>query len=319
MKRKRLCSLVCAVILSLSFLCACNDGGSSGAVLRIAGGAPSGGYYLQSTPIALLWEKLDSVSICKVEATIGAYENLNLLSRGEADAGLADMYAAYCASDGVDPFTSPLSGFSVLAYAAPLTIHFIVRASSDIYSVSDLKGHSLATGTPGSATEAEVRTLLELLDISYKDLSRVDRIGVGASLTELQDGKVDAVAALLMSPSSSITETMLSTDIRLLSFTADELVALAGSASWLQPTVIPAGTYKGLDEDVNALCVPCALWVRSELPYDLVYDMTRTLYENIDQLKEINVSYNGWTLLPQDGSDKWLHAAARDFYDTLGR
>jgi len=165
----------------------------------------------------------------------------------------------------------------------------------------------------------EQGALLELLGISYKDLSRVDRIGVGASLTELQDGKVDAVAALLMSPSSSITETMLNTDIRLLSFTGDELAVLAGSAPWLQPAVIPAGTYKGLDKDVNALCVPCALWVRSELPYDLVYDMTRTLYENIDLLKEINVSYNGWTLLPQDGSDEWLHAAAHDFYDTLGR
>lgn len=287
---------------------------ASPSVLRIAGGAPSGGYYLQSTPIASLWDEIPQVDITKVEASIGAFENLYLMDMGEADAGLADLYAAHCAMNGLEPYRHTLAGFKIMAYSTPVTLHLIVRASSDIYTVSDLKGHSLATGTPGSATEAEVRSVLELAGVAYNDLIRVDCVGVGASMTELQDGKVDAVAAMLMYPDSSVVETMLNTDIRLLSFSEDEIAMLEEQAPWLEQSTIPGGIYEGLQEPTQSVSVPCAMWVREGLSDELVYSMTKTLYENIGQLSLTNASFKKWELTPDELEEPMLHEGARKFY-----
>ena len=292
-------------------------GADSPAVLRIAGGATSGGYYLQSTPVASIWETVDQVAITKVESTIGAYENLYLLDSGEADAGLADLYASYCAQNGLAPFQTKMDGFKILAYSSPVTVHLIVREQSDIYSVSDLKGHSLATGTPGSATEAEIKAILAALGVGYSDLTRVDCVGVGASLTELQDGKVDAVAAMLMYPNSSVVETMLNTDIRLISISEEELSTLLATTPWVEQVVIPGNTYQGISEPVTTVSVPCALWVRDELTEELVYELTKALYENISQLAETNIAFNDWALTPSDLEDPLLHEGAKRFYQEV--
>ena len=51
-----------------------------------------------------------------------------------------------------------------------------------------------------------------------------------------------------------------------------------------QEYTIPAGSYEGQTEDVQTLCVQSVLAVSTDLSEDLVYDLTKTLWENQTEL-----------------------------------
>lgn len=47
---------------------------------------------------------------------------------------------------------------------------------------------------------------------------------------------------------------------------------------------IPAGTYRGLNTDVETVAVMAMLATRADLPEDLVYEMTASIFDNLDVL-----------------------------------
>src|SRR5690606_29278499 len=61
---------------------------------------------------------------------------------------------------------------------------------------------------------------------------------------------------------------------------ADELIE---KYPFYAKEVIPSGTY-GSTEDTNAVSVGAMLVVKDELPEDLVYEITKAIYENASSL-----------------------------------
>ena len=281
---------------------------------EVASGSSTGAYYLQITPIAALWENLDFVKSCSVQATTGALENTVLVSTGQADAGLTDAFAYFAAQEGTDPYSEPYTGYSAIAAGAPSICHIIVRADSDIHSIADLKGHSIAVGASGSGAEFEERFMLEALGITYDDLSQVDMVGIGPGLTNFQDGKDDAVILLSGAGNSNVMEAMTNVDIRLLSFTDEELKTVLDACPFFVADTIPAGSYDGLEEDIQSCSVACVLIASDNLSEEEVYNMTDMIYKNIDSLKTANVNFEKWTFGPGCAGNVPLHKGAEKYY-----
>lgn len=324
MKKVFAVALMACLVLSLA---ACSKSGNTNTYNKystaarqyvFAGSTSTGSFYMQSTPIAALWEKLPYVSTFTVEATTGAIENYMLISKGSADVGIADAYSYWAALNKADPFKEVTANCKAICSAAPSPCHFIVRASSDIKSISDFKGKSLGTGTVGSGTEFEVRLLLEELGIKYDDLGRVDYIGVGEALSQLKDGKIDIAVALAADPNSSLVDTALSTDIRIIEFSEDEVELLIEKCSWLAPSVIPAGTYNNCDQDIRTVAAPEVLFINENVPKEVVYEMTKTLYENMESLQKGNSAYYQWSFDASIENSVPLHPGARQFYVEQG-
>lgn len=329
---KRVALFILAVSMGLSLMaCVQNEpsssenipsdsiGSSSGdltpRVYQVASGSSTGAYYLQITPIAALWEQLDFVQSCSVQATTGALENTVLVSTGAADAGLVDSFAFIAAQDGTDPYTEPYGGYSAVAAGAPSLCTIIVRADSDIYSISDLAGHSIAVGLAGSGAEYEERFMLEALGMTYDDFSQVDMVGIGPGLTNFQDGKVDAVILLGGAGNSSVMEAMTNVDVRFLGFSDAELETVLETCPYYEADVIPAGSYEGLTEDIQTVSIACLLVVSDNLPEEAVYQMTEKIYTNIEDLKSSNVNFEEWTFGEGCTGDIPLHPGALKYYN----
>jgi len=89
---------------------------------------------------------------------------------------------------------------------------------------------------------------------------------------------------------------------------------LVAEMPWYYEITIPKGTYMGQAEDVKTVAVANLLICRDDLPEDLVYNMTKTIYENQQTLvnahkaaKDIQLkdALNGMTVPLHPGAEKY--------------
>ena len=97
-----------------------------------------------------------------------------------------------------------------------------------------------------------------------------------------------------------------------------EVVAKVGSPAYV-PAVIPANTYSGQTEDVATAAIPNFLITHAKVPDELVYQMAKTMYGNLDTLYAAHnavraVKLEGATV----GMPLPLHPGAERFYREAG-
>jgi len=73
-------------------------------------------------------------------------------------------------------------------------------------------------------------------------------------------------------------------DIRILNIAADITQKLTAKYPFLSAAKIPAGTYKNQTAEVSTVAVNAVLIVSSELKDDVVYNLTKTLFDNQAEL-----------------------------------
>jgi TRAP transporter TAXI family solute receptor len=82
---------------------------------------------------------------------------------------------------------------------------------------------------------------------------------------------------------------------------------------------IPAGTYQGQTEDVQTAGVGNMLITSSDVPDEIVYQMTKALFENLDRMVAAHAAAKGITLEHAlDGLPVPLHPGAERYYREVG-
>jgi len=83
--------------------------------------------------------------------------------------------------------------------------------------------------------------------------------------------------------------------------------------------VIPAGTYDGQSEDVATIAISNYLITHEEVAEDVVYAMTKSMFENLDQLVAAHAAAKGIEL---DNAVKGMavpvHPGAEKYYKEVG-
>ena len=281
-----------AIVAALLFVSAsCSDSGQPRArFLSIATGGTGGVYYPYGGGLAkVLNENLPGVR-ATAEVTAASVDNLKLIRDGRADIAfvLADTLADAVAGRG--PFEGrPVPAASLAVLYSNYT-HIVTTAASGISSIAGLRGKTVSTGAPGSGTEV---IALRVLRAAGLDPDRdVTRQGLGAteSAGALKDGKIAAFVWTGGLPTAAIQDLAHSQGmtIRLLP-SADVLPALQREYGDLYfPLEIPAGAYRGVDQPVSVVGVANVLVVNRSMPDDLVYDITRVLFEKKSELAAIH-------------------------------
>ncbi|MBP5752082.1 MAG: TAXI family TRAP transporter solute-binding subunit, partial [Treponema sp.] len=84
-------------------------------------------------------------------------------------------------------------------------------------------------------------------------------------------------------------------------------------------TVIPGGTYNGTDDDIDALAIKATLAVNAELDEDTVYEMTKTLFNNLDELSQANAKGKEVSVPSAvTGVSVPFHPGAKKFFAEVG-
>ena len=97
-----------------------------------------------------------------------------------------------------------------------------------------------------------------------------------------------------------------------------DVVAKVGDAAY-QPAMIPANTYEGQTTDVPTAAIPNFLVTQSDVPDELVYLMTKALYDNLDTLY---AAHSAAKAIKRENAVKGmpvpLHPGAEQYYREVG-
>lgn len=282
-------------------------------------GGTSGVYY----PLGVALSKVYGDNIPNVRASVqstkASAENLNLLQagRGEVAFSLGDAVSDAWKGNEEAGFKSKLDKLRGLAGIYNNYIQIVASADSGIKSLADLKGKRVSVGAPRSGTELNARAIFRGAGLSYSDLGKVEYLPFGESVELIKNRQLDATLQSAGLGVASIRDLANSVNIVVIPVPAD-VVASIGNAAY-QPAVIPANTYQGQTADVPTAAIRNILVTHSGVPEDVVYQMTKSMFEHLDQLTAAHAAAKAIKAEgAADGLPLPLHPGAERYYREAG-
>lgn len=285
--------------------------------LKMATGGTTGTYYAYSGTVSqVLSQKVNNLSF-NVQSTGASKANIYLVSDEEADIAIVQNDVMYYAYNGTDLFEGEkVSGFSAMAgvYAEVCQ----VVSTSDITSIEELRGKRVSVGDVGSGVEFNARQILEAYDMTFEDII-VSNLSFGDSATALKDDKIDAFFCVAGAPTTAVVELATSNKINLLEVDDEHAAKLIEKYPFYTKFSVPGGSYKGVDSDAQTVAVVATYIVSDSLSEDLVYNMTKALFENVEEIAaghpkgaELDPAYSISSIsIP-------MHPGAEKYYKEIG-
>jgi hypothetical protein len=121
--------------------------------------------------------------------------------------------------------------------------------------------------------------------LTFGDLSRVERLTATESGDYLKDGRIDAAFYTTGVGAAALVDVAMMIDTVIVPVDSAHADILVKKYPFYSKTVVPKGSYKGVDQDVPAVCVLAILVTRAELEEDVVYKITKAMYENIKDIE----------------------------------
>ena len=314
---------IIAVLLSL-FMAAGISGCNSNKntyYLNFPTASTSGSVYSLGATLANLWnENIDGIQV-SAEASNGGVHNLVLMSEGDAKLGVAVTSIITQQKEGTDVFNGhQYDGARIICSLYSNYNQVVATERSGIETLPDIKGKRFAPGAAGSTPEVETRIHLEALGFHYPDDISGQFVGFTEAVDLMRNQQLDGAWIQSALPVSAVSEMCSTAGGHLVPMT-DELVdQLCEEYPWYNKAYIPAGTYDGQDEDILTTSLPITLIVDESVPEEVVYQMTKIMWENIDTLKtsmgslknaKLENAIDGIGNLP-------LHEGAKRYYKEMG-
>jgi uncharacterized protein len=306
-------------VLLLVGVAACGGSGGGRSFLSF-GLAPTGGafFVVGSALVEVLNADESETWNVTPEATSGSQENIRRLASGELDFALSNASITYFAVRGSEGWDREYPMQSVMTLAPNVTV-FVTRANSGVRTMDDLRGRRVVIGPAGAGFEFFTRPLLGAHGLAYTDFTELNA-SQSAAVDMLADGA--AAAALLGGavPTASITQASSSMDVYFVPFDADAVDRLVSQYIFFEPATIPAGTYRNQNEDFRGLNVGSMHIIAAEgQDEDLVYRVTRALYENREQVVQrhaAGAAINPTNVVKDTGTP--FHPGAIRYYREIG-
>jgi TRAP transporter TAXI family solute receptor len=201
----------------------------------------------------------------------------------------------------------------------------MVVASSEaetgtIDDLGNFAGKTFSIGVKNSGTEGSGQTILGNLGIDYEGFETVNQ-GYTPTAEGLQNGTILGANMTGGPPTSAVTQAFaaMGDGLTMLEFTDEQMARANGDGSLWTRYVIPAGTYPNQDADVNTIAQPNFLAVRADVDEDAVYQITKTIYENLGFLNNIHAATKAMSLEKAIGGlPAPLHPGALKYYQEQG-
>lgn len=280
----------------------------------------SGALYAVGAAITNNWNKTIPGISASSQASAGGIANLNMVADGEAQVSIAISSNAYQALNGTDSFKD--HGYKDLKAIAGLYMNpnqVVVTKKSGITSLEGVKGKHFAVASAGSSVYNECMTHFTAAGLKFPEDIKAEYIAFGGAADMLQNGTLDGAWIMSGAPASAVSQALTS-DSRLLDISDDIIKKLQEKYPWYVKYTIPAGTYPNQSEPVNTTAIKMVMFCRGDLKEDIVYQMTKSFWENIDELGKSQKSLQG--LKPADAvkdiATLPLHSGAEKYYREIG-
>lgn len=313
-----------AVLLSIVLLAATGSSALADTDITLSAGAVGGSWYMYGALFNDLW----TANIPGLNATLIAgagNSNPYAVDNNESQLGFTYVHTARDAYNGQGVSAQPAENIRLLMNIRSI-FYFtcMLDKSLGITSFDDIKEKKpalvCAVGAAGSGSEEVFRAVFEAHGITYEDIEswggRIEYVGGGSGADLFRDGHVNVLSNAAPQPYSTWVEVAASRDVVLLPIddtAADAMKELGYDVDTIDTT--PYGDPTGMILSAGPTSI---LIVNKDVDEELVYQMTKLLYENFDNLIEIQSDLRGFDPENAANADIPLHPGAERYYREIG-
>lgn len=252
--------------------------------LGMGTGGATGTYYAFGSEIAALWmDNIEDLDVT-VQTTGGSKDNIVTMAEGDFEVATVQNDIMAYAYAGNDYFGGEIyDNFYAMCTLYPEAVQLVVGADSDIYTVADLKGKNVAVGDVGSGTYMNAVQMLEAGGLTMDDINP-QYLSFAESATAFTDGQIDGAFMTSGVPNTSVIEITTKREVRLIGLNEEEMADLMAKYTFYVPYTVSADVYTGMTEDTVIPAISATLIVDKDLDEELVYQMTKVLFEKTDDL-----------------------------------
>lgn len=287
--------------------------------LSVGTAPPGGAFFVVGGALAEVLDEAGGANWrVSAEATKGTLENVRRLASGELDFALANAGISYFAVRGEGGWEQAYDIRAVMTLAPNVGV-FLTPSGSNISNLSDLVGKRVVVGPSGAGFEYFLRPIFEAHGLTYDDFTPLNATQAGA-VDMLADGSASAAFLGGAVPTASVTQATASGGVDFVPYTPGAVDELLSKYAFFDRASIPAGTYRGLDDDFPALVVGSMHLITSaSADEELVYEVTKAIWENREAVVQRHPAGRAINprVAPRDtGVD--FHPGAERFYREIG-
>lgn len=262
--------------------------------------------------------------IAIAQSTTASVYNNTAVQNGELEAGLAaadvtrDMYLGEGKFEG-----KKHEKLRVIANLFPEDLHLVLPKGQKIGNLGDLANKRVGIAQAGSGTQVAVLQMLDAWGVNRDNMDEAE-LNNSQSAERLADGQLDAYFYAAGWPVAAMVQLASTKGMELHSFTDEDMAKINEIIPAYIPSKIPAGVYEGVDYDVHTPAVSALLVVSADLDEELVYGITKALWNDNTRTLLDNGHAKGKLITLDsalDGMDSLgvpLHAGAEKFYREIG-
>lgn len=305
------------LVMSALILAACGGGDSEKQYLTIATASSGGTYYPIGVGLGNIWsEKIEGMNATG-QSSAGSVENIDLLRKDEADVAILQGLIGAQAIAGKGNFEGDAyEDLRSISMLWPNVEHFVLSNDKvETGTISDVEGNSFSVGPQASGTEQSTLTIMEGVGLTKDDI-KPEYLGYDDAISAMRDGRLDGASTPAGTPVSAIMDMYASGYKGTVLEVTDEQLEEINSIydTWFR-FVIPGGTYPKVEEDINTIAMPNFLGVSAEMDEDTAYEITKAIYENLEEVQGIHSSAKEVTLeTALDGLPAPLHIGSYKYF-----
>jgi len=257
--------------------------------ISIGTGGTGGIYYPYGGGVAEIWSKYVKGVKAVAEVTGASVENVKLAHKGETVIGEVMGDVAVAGFNGLSKFNGKKHDILSMAIMYPNLLQIVSLKSSGVTDITQVKGRSISTGSPGSGTNFMAEAVLKALDIapdSYKD----SRLSFTENANALRDGTIDVGVWSVGPGTSSILDLATTHEIHMIGFTPEQTEQILAANQTYSAVELAGGVYRGIDQPVSTIGVWNVMICQASLDTEMVYNLVKALFEHNDYLQKIHPS-----------------------------
>lgn len=293
-KRTRIVALAAAVLMMVMALLAAGCGGAKDKADSKGGGdakknwpkgviwsgsALGGAHYMFGSALAQVTQKHMNVPM-QVEASGGPWQSMDLVNQGKSDFGPSPGANAFEAYNGMGKAKNKYENLRAVMPMFPQYAQWWTTNDS-IKTFRDLNGKRVDMSGPGSFLNDYGRKLFEFHGIKPAKITNLANFEDANQI--FIDGQLDAVGAWSGIPAPPAQEMATTRGARVFGIPKEDGQKFIEKYP-VSVGVIPAGTYKGQEKDIETIVDWTFVITNKNLPEDFIYNLLKTAFEKNPEL-----------------------------------
>lgn len=324
MKKSLLTVLVVLSLVFMGFAGGQQDSKPSRTFVTIGTGGVTGVYYPTGGAISkIVNKKFDEYNLkVTVESTGGSVFNVNAIMAGDLEFGIVQSDRQSQAYNGEAEWADAGKQDKLRAVFSihPESVTILAAEDAGINSISDLVGKTVNIGNPGSGNRGNAIDALENAGINWETDINAEGLKASEAAKMLQDNRIDAYFYTVGHPSGSFKEaTAGRRKVKFVSIT--DIDGLLDKYSYYAKSEIPVEFYPNATNTANVPTygVKATLCTSSDVSDDVVYAITKEVFENFEEFKALHPAYSTLTKESMlDGLSAPIHDGAMKYFKEAG-